>query len=61
MSAWFPGSLTLPYAELPNLRCIPLSDSWARRKMQVCYREDVMLIVPARLFIAHLREDRRQK
>ncbi|MGY8635443.1 LysR family transcriptional regulator [Bradyrhizobium sp. 14AA] len=58
--AILPGSLTLPYAELLKLRCIPLSDSWARREMQICYREDAVLTVAARLFIAHLREDGRQ-
>jgi DNA-binding transcriptional LysR family regulator len=57
--AILPGSLTLPYAELLNLRCIPLTDSWARRKMQVCYREDAVLTVAVRLFIAHLRKDGR--
>jgi DNA-binding transcriptional LysR family regulator len=55
--AILPGSLTLPYAELLNLRCIPLSDSWARREMQICYQEDAVLTVAARLFIAHLREE----
>lgn len=59
--AILPASLTLPYAELLNLRCIPLSDSWALRKMQVCYRDDAVLTVAVRLFIAHLREDGRQK
>lgn len=57
--AILPGSLTLPYAELLNLRCIPLSDGWARREMLVCYREDAVLTVAARLFIAHLRKDGR--
>ena len=54
-----PGSLTLPYAELLSLRCIPLSDSWARREMQICYREDAVPTVAVRLFIAHLRKDGR--
>ena len=53
--AILPGSLTLSYAKLLDLRCIPLSDDWAKREMQVCYREDAVLTVAARLFITHLR------
>jgi DNA-binding transcriptional LysR family regulator len=57
--AILPGSLTLSYAKLLDLRCIPLSDDWAKREMQVCYREDAVLTVAARLFITHLRANGR--
>ncbi len=53
--AVLPSSLVLPYVS-DNLVGIPLSDSWGRRKMQLCYREEATLTVAARLFIQHLLE-----
>ena len=51
--AVLPSSLVLPYAKTLKLRCVPLSDDWAKREMRLCYRDEV-LTVAARLFIKHL-------
>jgi DNA-binding transcriptional LysR family regulator len=51
--AVLPSSLVLPYARTLKLRCVPLSDDWAKREMRVCYRDEA-LTVAARLFIQHL-------
>jgi DNA-binding transcriptional LysR family regulator len=53
--AVLPSSLVVPYVS-DKLVSVPLSDSWARRKMQLCYREEASLTVAARLFIQHLLE-----
>ena len=53
--AILPSSLVSPYVGVPPLAGIPLADSWARRKMRLCYREEAALTVAARLFIQHLR------
>jgi len=55
--AVLPSSLVLPHVT-PHLAAVPLADSWARRKMRLCYREEAALTVAARLFIQHLREPR---
>ena len=56
--AVLPGSLTISHRGLLDLCSVPLSDSWATREKRICYREDGVLTVAARLFIAHLRPKR---
>ena len=51
--AILPSSLVLPYIA-GRLAGVPLIDSWSRRKMRLCYREEAALTVAARLFIQHL-------
>lgn len=56
------GLAILPNSLMPSqpaslgLRCIALSDAWARREMRLCFRESA-LTVSARLFIAAATTD----
>lgn len=58
--AILPSSLVVPYAEAIGLACIPLVDSWARREMRICLRDEAALTVAARLFVRHLQRDHRE-
>lgn len=40
------------------ITAVRLSDSWARRRLSICYRSDAVLSSPARDLIAHLANDR---
>jgi DNA-binding transcriptional LysR family regulator len=44
-----------PAARAPDLRLVPLSDEWARRRFVICSRPDSLLSATTRLLIEHLR------
>lgn len=49
-----PAEVAEPYAQTHDLRVIPLSDSWARRRFAVCFRDEAFLTPAARLLLEHL-------
>lgn len=49
-----PAEVAEPYAQTHDLRVIPLSDNWARRRFAVCFRDEAFLTPAARLLLEHL-------
>lgn len=51
-----PATAVLPFAEQQNLVVRPLTDSWAKRPLQLCFRSKGQISAAARLLIKHLTE-----
>ena len=49
-----PREVAEPYAGIHRLRVVPLTDSWARRRFALCYRDERLLTPAARLLVDHL-------
>ena len=49
-----PAELAAPYAEAFDLRVVPLTDAWARRRFAICCRSPEALTPAARLLVEHL-------
>ena len=49
-----PDVCSLPYAAAMGLRCIPLSDRWARYTLSICTRPHETLSLSARRLLSHL-------
>lgn len=55
--AILPEGFVTPYAELLDIRAIPLSDRWARRQLNLCVRDRQGLTAAARRMVEHLLRD----
>ena len=49
-----PREVADPYARTFGLRVMPLTDSWARRRFAICFRDEASLPAAARLLVKHL-------
>jgi len=49
-----PREVADPYALTFGLRVMPLTDSWARRRFAICFRDEASLPAAARLLVEHL-------
>lgn len=50
-----PREVAEPFANAHGLRVIPLTDTWAKRRFTICFREESGLSAAARLLLGHLR------
>jgi DNA-binding transcriptional LysR family regulator len=53
--AVMPEHCALPYSKAMSFHCIPLTDSWARYRLNICTRDPKTLSMAARLLLAHLK------
>lgn len=49
-----PVEVAQVYANVQNLRVIPLNDAWAQRRFAICYRGETLLSPAADLLVKHL-------
>jgi DNA-binding transcriptional LysR family regulator len=54
--AIMPEMSCVPYADLQSLRCIPLTDSWARIQMDICVRDPDALSVAAKTLLRSITD-----
>lgn len=50
-----PREVAEPYADAHGLCVLPLTDTWARRRFAICFRDELGLSSAARLLLAHLQ------
>lgn len=53
-----PQDIAQRYSVMFDLRIIPLTEPWARRKIQICVRSFDALPTAAKLFVTHLAQNR---
>jgi len=49
-----PREIAAPYSSLLDLRVVPLSDAWAKRRFAICYRDRTAMSKPAAMLLDHL-------
>jgi DNA-binding transcriptional LysR family regulator len=49
-----PAEIARRYAQIFDVKTIPIKEEWAKRKLQICVRSFDALPTAAKLFVTHL-------